>query len=119
MENNEEALMPVQEEEQLVCASCKTALSHQYYKVPLCTDCRNNFIKYPIPVWIKAFGIGVLLLMVFSLSQLSKNLTTGIHLQRGKEAAKQHNYLTAQHEFEQVVKKEPEYAEGQGHLLLA
>jgi hypothetical protein len=119
MESNKEALSSIEEQEQIVCASCKSVLSRNHFKVPLCADCRNNFIKFPIPVWIKAFGTGILIILAFSLSQLSKNLTTGIHLQRGKEAAKGHNFLTAQNEFEQVVQKEPGYIEGQGRLLLA
>jgi hypothetical protein len=88
-------------------------------KTPLCDECRGKFINYPIPKWIKAFGIGIVAVLIFSLFSLSKNLQTGIHYRRGVDAATQKNYLTAEKEFQKVIKKEPDYKEGQTHLLIA
>jgi tetratricopeptide (TPR) repeat protein len=88
-------------------------------KTPLCEDCRNLFIKFPIPKWIKGFGIGILAVLIFSLVSLSKYLQTGIEYERGLKAEENRNYLTAQRHFQKVVEKEPDYKEGQSHLLIA
>lgn len=101
------------------CANCGCTLNFTSGKTPLCEDCRNLYIKYPIPVWIKGFGIGILAILIFSLFSLSKNLQTGIHYNRGLTASKNKNYLTAEKEFREVVKKEPDYKEAKSYLLIA
>lgn len=102
-----------------VCAGCQAPLTEPLPRTPLCPSCREGFIRYPIPLWIKAFGGGVLLLVVFCLGQFPKNLQTGIHYKRGVAAAESRNYGTAQKEFEAAVLREPGFVEAQCRLLLA
>lgn len=112
----------VQQEEPVsfsTCANCGCTLHFRPAKTPLCEDCRNLFIKYPIPNWIKGFSVLIVAILIFSLFSLSKNLLTGIHYNRGLIAAKQKNFLTAEKEFSEVVKKEPGYKEAQSRLLVA
>lgn len=85
----------------------------------LCADCRQSFIKYPFPLWIKAFGIGIAVVVLFSLFSFFESLQTGIHLERGLRAEKDHRYQSAQHEFEYVLKKVPNHVEAKAHLLMS
>jgi len=101
------------------CANCGSTLNFAPAKTPLCEDCRNLFMKYPIPNWIKGFGVFIVAVLIFSMFSLSKNLQTGIHYKRGLIAAKSKNYFTAEKEFREVVTKEPSYKEAQSHLLIA
>jgi tetratricopeptide (TPR) repeat protein len=102
-----------------VCAGCNAPLAEPVPRNPICPDCRQRFIRYPIPHWIKGFGAGVLLLMIFCLYQLPANLKTGIHYKRGLMAAGSRNYRTAQKEFQQAVLREPGFLEAQCRLLVA
>ena len=85
----------------------------------LCSGCREKYIKFPFPTWIKAFGAGVGLVVLFSLFSFFDNVQTGIHMERGVRAEHKHLYLTAQREFEQVLKKVPTHVEAKAHLLIA
>ncbi len=101
------------------CASCGQLLTNNIHKTPLCDSCRHHFIRFPIPLWIKLFGGGVLLLVLYGLVSLPKNISTGIHYQRAQKAAEMRNYVTAQKELEYVVAKEPTYLEARCKLLVA
>jgi hypothetical protein len=101
------------------CARCDCTLFDHQFKSNVCSDCRQYFIRYPIPLKIKAFGAGVLLLLLFALSSLPANIKTGIHFKRGKVATDKHAYMTAQKEFLEVVKREPKFIEAQCRLLIA
>ncbi|SHG02197.1 tetratricopeptide repeat protein [Flavisolibacter ginsengisoli] len=102
-----------------VCRNCQAALPVMEGKIPLCQSCRSQFINFPIPKWIRAFGAGILLLLVFSLVSLPEQIRTGVHLQKGIKAASDHHYYTAQKELQQVVDHEPYYTEAQCRLLIA
>jgi tetratricopeptide (TPR) repeat protein len=102
-----------------VCVQCGIHLSSPPSRIQLCENCRNAFINYPIPKWIKIFGIAILIVLAFSIISVSRNLQTGIHYERGLAAAHKKNYLTAQREFDKVVKSEPGYTEAQCRLLMA
>jgi hypothetical protein len=100
----------VQQEEPVssdTCANCGSTLNFTPAKTPLCENCRSLFIRYPIPNWIKGFGVLIIAILLFSIFSLSKNLQTGIHYNRGLIAAKSKNYFTAEKEFGEVVSREP------------
>src|SRR4051794_25948248 len=102
---------PAEARQTPACANCGSALIEPPGRTPICDSCRHQFINYPIPVWIKAFGIGILAVLVFSVFNLSRNISTGIHYKRGSVAASKKNYLTAEKEFGRVAKIEPDYTE--------
>jgi hypothetical protein len=102
-----------------VCRNCQEALPVSEGKVPLCHSCRSHFINYPIPNWIKAFGAGILLLLVFSLISLPRQISTGVHLQKGIKATTEQRYSTAEKELQLVVNHEPHYTEAKCRLLIA
>jgi hypothetical protein len=79
-----------------VCTNCNSSLIDPTYASPLCTDCREKFIRFPIPKWIKIFGAGVAMVLCFALVNLPSQLSIGLHLQKGKEAVKNHRYRTAE-----------------------
>ncbi len=100
------------------CAHCGQLLTISPYKTPLCEACRNNYIRFPIPLWIKAFGAGILLVVLYGLISFPKHIQTGIHYKRAIKAAEDHRYTTAQKEMAYVVAKEPNYLEAQCYLLI-
>lgn len=101
------------------CRQCGDAHQQLIGKNQLCAQCHHGFVHYPIPAWIKAFGVGLLLVLLFSLYSLSGNFLTGIHFKRGERAAARKNYLTAEKEFDEAVKREPSYTEAKLQLLMA
>lgn len=101
------------------CSSCGQSHSGVEGKIPLCAPCRAQFIRYPIPKWIKAFGAGILVLMVVAMVSMPRQISMGVHLERGIQASKEHRFVTAQKELQQVADKEPQYTEAQCRLLIA
>jgi tetratricopeptide (TPR) repeat protein len=115
--------MQLTEEQQPVlegtaCASCGLPADHTT-STPLCTACRKQFIAYPIPLWIKAFGGVLLCILLFSLFTLPKNLQTGMHYKRGLKAMDEKNYQTAENELQKVLEQEPDYLDARCQLLIA
>lgn len=101
------------------CANCGSSFVEPGYHTPLCSDCRESFIRYPIPNWIKAFGGGVALVLIFALVNLPSQLSLGVHLARGKKAVDEHRFVTAQKELQAFTAKVPESDEALEHLLIA
>ena len=102
------------------CASCGVSLFQaDERRTPLCETCREHFIKYPFPVWVKIFGGAVLLLLLVALSSLPRSIGVGIHYKRGQVAEEKHNYFTAQKELETVVRKEPSFIDARCRLMIA
>jgi tetratricopeptide (TPR) repeat protein len=101
------------------CISCGSVAVLHGYPNALCQDCREKFIKYPIPLWIKLFAAGIGLIFLFSLYKIPTNISLGVHLEKGKTALDEKRYLTAQREFQQAVKKLPNDIQAEGNLLIA
>jgi tetratricopeptide (TPR) repeat protein len=108
-----------QEPQDKGCLNCGNPAVLHEFPTKLCTECREKFIRFPVPKWIWAFAGGIGLVVLFALFSFSGNLSTGIALERGKKAERQHKYMTAQREFEKVTAALPGYLEGQGRLMIA
>lgn len=117
MENNQ--LDETSGNQREVCAGCGSPAIEKGYPTKLCAECREKYIRFPVPKWLWAFAAGIGVVLLFSLSTISRNISTGIAYEKGKKAEKLHRYVTAQREFEKVVAKQPDYVEGQGHLAKA
>src|ERR1700733_11280666 len=103
MENTAPTKQPAQLGES--CANCGNPAILKEYPSKLCSECRDKFIRFPVPKWLWIFAAALGVILLFSLFTLPKNISTGIALEKGKKAEKQHSYLTAQKEFEKVVDK--------------
>ena len=101
------------------CAGCNHPVIEHGYPTPLCRDCRDNFIKFPIPRVIKLFGAVLGIILLYAMSGVPKNLATGIHYERGKEAIEKENYFTAQRELTTVIDKAPSFLEAKEYLAIA
>lgn len=101
------------------CVNCGNPAVLKEYPTKLCSECREKFIRFPVPKWLWAFAGALGLLLVFSLFSLPENIAAGIALEKGKKAEKRHLYVTAQREFKKVIEKEPSYVEAQSHLMKA
>lgn len=101
------------------CSNCGNPSIDKEYPTTLCHDCREQFIRFPVPLWIKAFAGAIAIVLLVSLVTLPKNISLAMHLERGEKAENEKNYLTAQHELTEVVNKVPDNIEAEGHLLIA
>jgi tetratricopeptide (TPR) repeat protein len=100
------------------CPECGQPAMEGNHPTPLCADCRQKYVRYPIPVWIRIFGACIAALVLFSLFTFPKDLSVGINLEKGERAEKAGKYLTAQRAMEKVVQKVPGNIEAEGHLLI-
>jgi tetratricopeptide (TPR) repeat protein len=107
------------QENQQVCINCGNPNILQGYPNALCEECREKFIKFPIPLWVKLFGGGICLLVAVLLFSLPKNLSAGVDYKRGLNAEKAKKYVTEQRLMENLVKKQPGYLDAKAHLLIA
>ena len=77
------------------CVECGQDMYDEVYKTPLCTCCRQKFIKYPIPLSVKIFGSAIIMIMVFSLYSFSQNMNPGSPFQKGQWAVIHQSNRTA------------------------
>ena len=113
---------PVESEENSsvrICSNCSRPAMEEDHPTLLCTECREHFTRFPVPLWIKAFAGGIGILLLFSLFTLPGNLGLGIRLERAKRAEEQHKYHTAERELKKVLEKTPDNIEAEGHLLIS
>jgi len=89
------------------------------HPTPLCSDCRDQFSRLHIPVWIWIFAGGIAVIMLFSLFTLPRSISLGIHLEKGKKAVEAKMFNTAEKEFSKVLVKVPGNIEAEGNLLIA
>jgi tetratricopeptide (TPR) repeat protein len=108
-----------QPEDVILCRHCGINPPTEGYPNPLCASCRQQFIRYPIPVWVKGFGIGVTLLVIIGLVGFPKQMITGIHVRRADYAMSEKKYLTAKKELRQVLASAPEMKNAKLDLLIA
>lgn len=101
------------------CANCGHMVIDPGYPTPLCKECRTKFIRYPIPIGIKVFAGLVVAAMIIALFRLPGNLSAAVHYQRGKDAIAGSNYLTADKELGEVVKKMPGFQEAKEYRTIA
>lgn len=101
------------------CASCGQPAMVGDHRTPLCSDCRAHFTRLSIPLWIRLFAGGIALVLLFSLFTLPASISMGVHLEKGKRAEKERNFLTAERELSKVLEKAPDNVEARGHLLIA
>jgi tetratricopeptide (TPR) repeat protein len=101
------------------CVNCGSHFVEENYPTRLCSSCRQLFIKFPIPLGIRLFGIGVGLVLFFAMFSFPKNFMLAKHFEKGKlyEAKKQ--YKSAQREFSEVVLQAPDNLEANEHLAIA
>ena len=101
------------------CIGCGNPDVLKGYPNALCASCRQYYIKYPIPLWVKAFGGGIAILVVVLLFNLPKTLMPEIYFEKGIAAAKQHKYATAQRYFTKAANAAPGFYQAQAELLIA
>lgn len=101
------------------CINCGSPAILQGYPNALCESCREGFIKYPVPLWIKIFAAAIGLIFVFSLYKIPKNIALGMHLDKGEKAMDAKRYLTAEKELKIALRASPENLELQSKLMIS
>lgn len=101
------------------CIECGHQLAIHGYPTPLCSDCRTKFIKYPVPKWIGVFALVVFGLFSVSLYKLPRQISTAVHLEKGKNAVAQKKFITAEKELSLAYAAEPGHKETRAYRMLA
>lgn len=101
------------------CINCGSSWIEQGHPTPLCSECRQSFIKFPIPPVIKIFSMVIIAIVLIAMIRLPNNISLGIHEARGEKALKNKQFLTAQKEFKNVLKKSPQYLEAKINSALS
>jgi len=101
------------------CASCGHPIIEQGHATALCKECREKFIKFPIPPAIKIFAGLILVIFVFAMIRTPQNLSAGIHYQRAKDDIRQGRYLSAENELNKVVRQIPRFISAKEYLAIA
>lgn len=94
-------------EEKVICLSCEKEEALKGYPTDLCEECREEFIKFPVPLWIKMVSIIILFIMLFGLISFKNPLTAAVNYERGLNAEKELKYVTAQIAYKKALKKFP------------
>ena len=101
-----------------VCVHCKQREPLEGYPTRLCAECRQYFIHYPIPNWIKAFAAGILVVVVFACFSLPRQLSTEINKAKGEKAEGEGRFVTASRAFQKASKDLPGDVELNCHLFI-
>lgn len=103
----------------ILCVHCKKSSFEEGYSTKLCLDCREQFIKYPIPKWIWIFAGVIVLIMIMSMIRMPKYVSAAYHLGRAEKAIDKKAFFTAQKELLIVVESFPDNLTANCNLLIA
>ncbi|MCT4508703.1 MAG: tetratricopeptide repeat protein [Tepidibacter sp.] len=95
-------------EEKVICCNCEEKEALKDYPTDLCENCREAYIKYPVPIWIKALFVIVLIVTIFSLMHFKSSLIGAVNYERGLKAEKELKYVTAQNAYKKALNQFPE-----------
>jgi tetratricopeptide (TPR) repeat protein len=102
-----------------LCVNCKKNKFEDGYATKICSECREQFIKYPIPKWIWGFAIGVIVVMIIGMFRMPKYFGAAYHLSKAEKAIENRAYITAQKELLKIIDEVPDNVEVNGNLLIA
>jgi len=108
-----------EKQEKNKCINYGSSWIEQAYPTPLCSECRQSFIKFPIPSLIKIFSLVIVAIVLIAMVRLPNNISVGIHETRGEKALKNKQFSTAQREFKNVLKETPHYLDAQVNSALS
>lgn len=103
MRRNKVEVNKAYEHEINLCKSCKSPNVMPGYSIPLCQECREKFIHYPIPIKIKIASILIFVIVAISLISFPKSINAGIQYERGEVAKNENKYYTAMLEYEKLL----------------
>ncbi len=97
-------LLPQDEQQENTCKKCGSLAIEPGYMLPLCSACRTELARRPIPARMKVFFVLIAAVLFFALLSFPKSLTAAIHLERGARAEASKHYLTALREYQAAAK---------------
>ncbi|QUH19679.1 tetratricopeptide repeat protein [Alkaliphilus sp. B6464] len=91
-----------------VCKNCNSPNVEEGYNLALCRECREEFVRRPIPLWVKGFIIILISTFIAGIMRFPQTLISGIAYERGKKAETAHKYKTAMEEYEKALEQYPD-----------
>ena len=110
---------PLQEEVIPLCINCKVNPIDESSPSPLCLSCRQHFINFPIPHWVKGFGVGVMVLVLIGLIGFPRQISIGIQMKRADDAIAEKKYLTAERALNKILTSAPELKNAKLKMVVA
>jgi tetratricopeptide (TPR) repeat protein len=101
------------------CVHCKLKNYDPSRDTKICEDCRQVFMKYPIPKWIWLFAGAILLIMFVSMIRMPRYLNAAIFLSQAEKAMEAKRYVTAQKKLEKAIIAFPQNLEINARLMIA
>lgn len=105
--------------EQIICAECGSYQIEEGYAKPLCRKCREKYVKYPVPIWIKIISLIIIGIVIFSLFKFPISLNAAVAYERGVKAESEKKYVTAEREYKKVVETFPNSTKAVAKLYVA
>ena len=70
------------------------------FPLPLCSNCRTNLARRPIPLGIKLAGALVGLLIIFALTRIPTSMAAAVAFERGLAAEKRGDFAGAEKQYQ-------------------
>jgi len=113
---------PNEQEEQECPDACFQCNSPDYepgYTVRLCKTCRKRFSRYPLKKNILLGAIGLGTLFAVSLYSFQYHFKAAISYEKGITYADNRDFVSAENEFQSILKRYPQNGASKVHLLTA
>lgn len=88
------------EQDENRCQMCFSNNIEEEYHLKLCRDCRDKLVARPIPIWIKAVSVLLVLLLLFALIRFPAIVQAHVHYKKGVRAEQELRYMTAAQNFQ-------------------
>lgn len=114
--------VPNEQEEQEIPDACFQCNSPDYepgYAVKLCKTCRKRFSRYPLKKNILLGAIGLGVLFAISLYRFQYHFKAAISYEKGVAYADNREFVSAENEFQSILKQYPENDASKVHLFTA
>jgi hypothetical protein len=100
------------------CMVCGKPEVEEGYGNKMCADCRTQKSQLAVPLWVKLFATGILLLILIDLPKLPRFFLARLHYERGIKAQNDNRFETAAKEYDYVATHFPGYLENNLRLIV-
>ena len=114
--NDTESLQPQAPQK---CMNCGSPAVLKEFPNPFCESCRESYIKYPVPLWVKGFAAVIVAILIFSIYKIPRNISLGMHLDKAETAMQDKKYMTSERELKKALNGIPGNQEMQSELMMA
>ena len=101
------------------CVNCHSPAIVAGFATPLCQPCRDKLIRHPFPIWLKGAMAFIIVLLLFALTRLPREISAAAHLKRGEKAEMHNDTAAAISEYQAAAAAYPDSPEANRKLAAA